>query len=738
MTRLLRLSASALATTAFLGLQLPSLMLPVFAQTSLPCATPGKDGTPSSPLTGVVNTYYPGQGAPAAGATSLTVGAPVGGTPIQAGDLLIVVQMQGADFDFSNTSAYGDGVGGDVTPNPPPPLLTQPPLPPSTAASGFLGTPIAGNYEYVVATGPVTGATLPIQGTGPNGGLVNSYASAPATASQGQRSFQVIRVPQYQTATIASLTALPWNGSTGGIVALDVVENLNLTGTIEVSGQGFRGGAGIALSGAVPPPVLTNNDFVTVAPTPGATVPFTGPNAANGSKGEGIAGTPRYIVDRSGVTPIRVDNGNEGYPGGSFGRGAPGTAGGGSTDGTPADRDGVANTGFPNDGNYENSGGGGGSNGGNGGAGGRAWNLFASPFIPGSPSPSTAIGQPSGGFGGAVFPALPSRVVLGGGGGAGTTNDGTSDLPAVPSNGIGSSGAPGGGMVLVRSGSLGGGGTINANGASAFAVRQDGGGGGGAGGSVVITAQTGTLAGLTINVNGGRGGDAVFNAPHGPGGGGGGGVVFATPGAIVNRLGGANGLTGTPPTDPRDAQAGAGLSTPIPPADPILGINSGARCFTPNLVLVKRVTALTRSGVTTQFTQFVDDPNDQNDTLTGWSQFAPVGILGITPAEPLQSGDEAEYTVYFLSNGRRSALAVSLCDQIPPNTALIANTPQIQLNTTPIAPGGTVFSPLAALPQGNACLEQTNPNGSIIYDLGEVSNLVGSNFGFVRFRVRVD
>ena len=54
-------------------------------------------------------------------------------------------------------------------------------------------------------------------------------------------------------------------------------------------------------------------------------------NNANGSKGEGIAGTPRYM----NYNFTLIDNVVEGYPGGSFARGAPGNAGGGATDSNP-------------------------------------------------------------------------------------------------------------------------------------------------------------------------------------------------------------------------------------------------------------------------------------------------------------------------------------------------------------------------------------------------------------------
>src|SRR5476651_2278027 len=72
------------------------------------CGTPGADGSPN--ISGIVNTYYPGTTAgAAAGDTSIPVGAPVGSaTLIAGGDLLLVVQMQDASIDVSNTGSYGD------------------------------------------------------------------------------------------------------------------------------------------------------------------------------------------------------------------------------------------------------------------------------------------------------------------------------------------------------------------------------------------------------------------------------------------------------------------------------------------------------------------------------------------------------------------------------------------------------------------------------------------------------
>ncbi|HAZ44152.1 MAG TPA: hypothetical protein DCZ55_06635 [Cyanobacteria bacterium UBA11371] len=170
---------------------------------------------------------------------------------------------------------------------------------------------------------------------------------------------------------------------------------------------------------------------------------------------------------------------------------------------------------------------------------------------------------------------------------------------------------------------------------------------------------------------------------------------------------------------------------------------------TPRVILVKRITAVTSNGTTTNFTNFVDDPTTQNDNAPGWSSLRPVGE--IQPSAPLGSGDIVEYTVYFLSDGSVPAQNVNFCDAIPTDTTFISDgfAPRtgIQLNQagtntllTNAQDGdvGAFFSPLSPLPNGNACAEQSNRNGSVILNLSEITNTPGSNFGFVRFRVIID
>ena len=70
----------------------------------------------NTPLTGILNTYYPGAAntTAAAGATSINVGTPTGDatTGISVGSLLLVIQMQGASINSTNSAAYGNGANG--------------------------------------------------------------------------------------------------------------------------------------------------------------------------------------------------------------------------------------------------------------------------------------------------------------------------------------------------------------------------------------------------------------------------------------------------------------------------------------------------------------------------------------------------------------------------------------------------------------------------------------------------
>lgn len=558
------------------------------------CVTPGVDG-PGGTLAGIVDRYLPGTASAAAGVanTSIGVGAPRGAaTPVAAGDLLLVVQMQDAAVDANNDERYGDGVGaiGGLT----------------GVGAGAAVLNNSGRYEYVRATGPVSGGLLPVQGDGANGGLLYAYTDAAATAAQGERRFQVIRVPQYSSATLgATLTAAAWDGTTGGILALDVTGTLALgSATVSVQGLGFRGGGGRGLTGAAG---FANTDYRTPAAS-----------ATNGSKGEGIAGTPQYVLDAGVLLNTAVD----GYPNGSSARGAPGNAGGGGTDGNPPAND-------------ENTGGGGGANAGAGGQGGYGW-------TPGHPAIQ------SGGFGGIFGASLPGRIVLGGGGGAGTTNNST----GVPGLGLASSGAAGGGAVLVRAGAVSGTGTINADGSAANStVTNDGTGGGGAGGSVVFSAGAGGLGGLTVSARGGTGGtNSGGGSPHGPGGGGGGGyVALSSAAASVDTAGGANGTTAGGIAYGASPGTAGTVVTAVTPAD-IPGASGGGACV-PTIGVTK----------TTSTPTVVNTPSGTTATytITVANAAGRATATGSTVSDPLPAGLTYASTTGIVLAGGATRTAVA-------------------------------------------------------------------------------
>jgi uncharacterized repeat protein (TIGR01451 family) len=637
---------------------------------SAACATVSQ-ATPGTP-TGVVNTYYPGTASVTAGSKSITLGASTqgAGASIAAGNLLLVIQMQDAGINDSNTVSYGNGSTG----------------------SGYTALNSTGNFEFVTATNSVTtaGGTLNISGAGPGNGLVFSYDASAATANKGQATFQVILIPQYSTATLPAtgLTASPWNGATGGVLALDASQTLNLnSATVVVDGLGFRGAAGMELTGGVGG---SNTDYFHSSPAA-----YTGvaENGVDASKGEGIAGTPMWV--NAGANNYLQTTTTEGYPSGTLGtdgsmaRGAPGNAGGGGTD---ADQGG----------NTENDGGGGGGNGGSGGFGGDSWNTNLS----------------DGGEGGAAFPATVNRVAMGGGGGAGTRNN---------SDGLNqaSSGSAGGGIIIIRAYALTGTATLTANGINSYnATSNDAGGGGGAGGSIIVLSANGGEGGLTLQANGGTGGNAWATEPftlgnrHGPGGGGGGGVllVSGTPASGSSVNGGANGLTENPGVPYGATPGNNGFTVTNASISSTSGTQSGAQC-TPDLTLTKSHTGnFTRgtNGVQWTIPVFNISPYGASSGLVTVNDTLPTGA---TPVTATGAGWTCSVSGQTVSCTRSDALA-------PASTILYPIT--VSLNVSQSAPASLTNTAVVA---GGSELNTTNDTATDVATVVSSADLSITNSG---------
>jgi hypothetical protein len=205
-------------------------------------AIAGVDGTVTVNAAGVVLNQYTALTAnTAAGDTSLQVASVAAltflGDALAKGDLLLVMQMQGATAEqVANDATWGQ----------------------LTAVNG------AGLYELVEVLG-TSGNTISLSCA-----LKNAYATA------GQ--VQVIRVPQVSTLTInagASITAPAWNGTTGGVVAIHAQSTVTLAGDIDVSALGFRGGP---------------TDDTSASAATDIAIFGSASNADGARKGEGIAG----------------------------------------------------------------------------------------------------------------------------------------------------------------------------------------------------------------------------------------------------------------------------------------------------------------------------------------------------------------------------------------------------------------------------------------------------------------
>jgi uncharacterized repeat protein (TIGR01451 family) len=449
----------------------------------------------------VVNAYTSLTVDAAAGASTINVassaltGGAFGGTSLAPGDFVMLIQMQGASITSTNTSTYGNIANYNN----------------------------AGRYELLEVRAVPSATSITFQCA-----LTNSYTAAGKV--------QVVRIPRYTSLTLnanTSIVAPAWDGTTGGIVALDVQGNttLNTNARIDVSGLGFRGGA------------VNNNAQAggTLVSVYTSTV-----NADGGIKGESIAGS---ATDYDGLT-------------GRYGRGAPANGGGGGNSHNAAGGGGAnvgtgtwTGTGNPNRGAgniYDNAwnqevAGFAASTSPGGGRGGYSYsntNQDAGTTGPGNAGWGGNNRQNVGGFGGRPLD-VTNRIFFGGGGGGGNSNDGG-----------GTAGGNGGGLIYLFSGgniaNAGGatGTSFLANGASvATSGPIDAPGGGGGGGTIVLNTS-GTLASVAVNALGGAGGNqASTNAEaEGPGGSGGGGYILysataTTPAPAFSVAAGANGTT---------------------------------------------------------------------------------------------------------------------------------------------------------------------------------------------------
>jgi hypothetical protein len=399
-------------------------------------------------ISGIIN-QYSAVSAVNSATGELTVANPA---LFQPGDRVLLIQMQGAAISTANSAAFGD----------------------ISSRNG------AGNYEFGTIC-LVDGSTVTFEDN-----LTNTYAPAGRV--------QLIRVPQYIDAVVnGPLSAQPWNGTTGGVLAFEASSSLTLNADISVSGLGFRGGVYANGSGTCPTALSQATSYF-----------YTQASGFGGQKGEGIAA---YAAGQE------------------YGRGAQANGGGG--------------------GNNHNSGGAGGGNASAGGIGSTRGNNFT--FCNGS---NPGIGGKT--LSGIGYSSANPYIFMGGGGGVGHANndegqsggDGggivilrtpllTGNGRLISSNGEdaadafsdGGSGGGAGGALLLEVDAFAGPLTVEARGGAGGDVTHpsncEGPGGGGAGGVVWFSAAPG--ANVTRSLGGGarglRGGcSASNNAANGSNG----------------------------------------------------------------------------------------------------------------------------------------------------------------------------------------------------------------------------
>lgn len=122
-------------------------------------------------------------------------------TGFNAGDSILLIQMQGAEIDSTNTANFGTITNYENS----------------------------GNYEFAKIKS-MLGNSVILEGK-----LNQNYTTTGIV--------QMVSKPVYSNATvIGTLSAQPWNGNAGGVCTFSVTGTLTLNGDIDVSGMGFRGG----------------------------------------------------------------------------------------------------------------------------------------------------------------------------------------------------------------------------------------------------------------------------------------------------------------------------------------------------------------------------------------------------------------------------------------------------------------------------------------------------------------
>lgn len=243
--------------------------------------TENSRGQGAKPLTGIINNYAKVIQYHRCTKSVDVIGV-FGFAPNQK---VLMIQMQGARIDTTNTPAFGT----------------------------VLNWGNAGNSEILIIDS-IKGSTI-------------IFKHAPMRQFDPEFApVQLVTVPVYDSAEVnifnMPLTCEPWNGSTGGVLAFEVRLAFDLAGIIDISGKGFNGGRARYGSGA-----YKVRDYALPDTLPGGVIP---PLDA-GEKGQGIAVVSRsYILGRGPI--VNGGGGGNAHNSGGGGGGNGGNGGIGSKD----------------------------------------------------------------------------------------------------------------------------------------------------------------------------------------------------------------------------------------------------------------------------------------------------------------------------------------------------------------------------------------------------------------------
>lgn len=192
--------------------------------------------------------------------------------------------------------------------------------------------------------------------------------------------------------------------------------------------------------------------------------------------------------------------------------------------------------------------------------------------------------------------------------------------------------------------------------------------------------------------------------------------------------------------------------------------NNDVVAMPPQLLLVKRITAINGVAVNTYVDDTYDNPaTPQNEAIADNAAKWPVPIdsnsgistylRGATNGGQVRPGDEIEYTIYFLSNGGTPLTNASLCDLVPANSTFIPNS--FSSSSGIDLAVGSAVSHLTNAPDidngeyvasnttPSVSCSATNTNGAIVVRIVRspetLPAAVGApGYGYVRFRARVN